>query len=317
MGKFKRIDSVVLAGWVLAGWLALENSRAWAVNPGGTPINGATGQQVVDAGTTQTHDGLRRNQVIVQPGDIEGGTFLIVNPAEGETQSAVIIDNRTINDGSGTPGLTIGEYGSMDITNNHLILFYMDDSTDPNPWEQIIELLNNEYFGNSPQPRLFSQQYLDSSGEKILVAVDNTRTMYGDTVNSYFDLFLGDSAEGNNYRQIIVKLALPGDYNLDGVVNAADYQIVNTYRGSLFTNGIGGWIFGDGNLDGVVNEEDAALVTQFLDRDIRENVVLGGSPNPLIGVTPIPEPSWLMGASLAMVGGLWIYVKKRQTTLVS
>ena len=51
-------------------------------------------------------------------------------------------------------------------------------------------------------------------------------------------------------------LPLPGDANLDGVVNSDDYTCIN----NGFNNDLTGWTNGDFNHDGVVNGDDYTIL---------------------------------------------------------
>src|SRR5690606_35247156 len=85
---------------------------------------------------------------------------------------------------------------------------------------------------------------------------------------------------------------LPGDYNLDGVVDAADYTVWKTAFGA--TSSTSSLLPGDGNGDGMV---DAADYTIW-----RNN--LGALSSAQLATTPasVPEPSNLLLALVAAVG---------------
>lgn len=85
-------------------------------------------------------------------------------------------------------------------------------------------------------------------------------------------------------------LPLAGDYNLDGVVDAADYTV---WRNHLGTTGLAPYSPGDGNGDGMVDE---------LDYQIWKDEFGGKVPPSLhVAPTPVPEPSGLSSWALAML----------------
>src|SRR5262249_47678036 len=59
-----------------------------------------------------------------------------------------------------------------------------------------------------------------------------------------------------NVNSILVKYTYYGDANLDGVVNGADYALID----NGFNMGLHGWGAGDFNYDGVINAGDYALI---------------------------------------------------------
>ena len=84
---------------------------------------------------------------------------------------------------------------------------------------------------------------------------------------------------------VVVKYTLAGDANLDGVVNALDFNAVATNFGLA-----GQWSSGDFDYNGVVGSSDFVAIAQ--------NFGLNISPPPALG-TVVPEP--VTGASLMML----------------
>ena len=88
----------------------------------------------------------------------------------------------------------------------------------------------------------------------------------------------------------MIGLVPNGDANLDGTVNALDFNAVATNFG-VGTSDV--WTQGDFNYDGVVNTTDfMALATNF-------GATIGTAPAPVLG-TLVPEPTSL--AALALLG---------------
>jgi hypothetical protein len=83
---------------------------------------------------------------------------------------------------------------------------------------------------------------------------------------------------------------LPGDYNADGQVDAADYVVWRKGYGESVPN----WSGADGNGDGVVDDDDFAVWTAGY-----------GSPAAGSGsalAPPVPEPAATALACVALVG---------------
>jgi hypothetical protein len=109
-----------------------------------------------------------------------------------------------------------------------------------------------------------------------------------------FPLFATFEGVGVSLTDVLVKYTYVGDTNLDGTLDASDFNAVL----NGLTNGLGGWANGDSNYDGVV---DAADWTRFLSA---YSYVLGGGLPFGNESTPgqIPEPAGI--AVLALAGGL-------------
>ena len=111
------------------------------------------------------------------------------------------------------------------------------------------------------------------------------------TVNPYGDIAEGrvvESDYANNSTRILVDL-LPGDYNDDGTVNAADYTIWrNTLGQSVAVDTTGA----DGNGDGTIGQSDYAIwKTNF------GKTIAGAGTG---GASAIPEPAGVMLAVVAL-----------------
>jgi hypothetical protein len=73
-----------------------------------------------------------------------------------------------------------------------------------------------------------------------------------------FTTFDGQSVSDGD---VLVKYTFAGDANLDGVVDAADYeQIDNGFNSQGTATVLSGWFNGDFNYDGVINGDDYTLI---------------------------------------------------------
>ncbi|MDX1963698.1 MAG: hypothetical protein SFX18_11130, partial [Pirellulales bacterium] len=91
----------------------------------------------------------------------------------------------------------------------------------------------------------------------------------------------------------------PGDYNLDGQVDGADYVVVDSNLGTTTPGLSGGWTLGDGDFDGLITPADYLPIDSNFGSGVGNP--LGGNPV----VNAIPEPSaWVLG-SLAAICFTW------------
>ncbi|HEY4312540.1 MAG TPA: dockerin type I domain-containing protein [Pirellulales bacterium] len=107
------------------------------------------------------------------------------------------------------------------------------------------------------------------------------------------------SADLSSYRtEIYQTMAIPGDVNFDGVVNAQDLALVasNWLKAGTGANDPAG----DANHDGIVNGQDIALVSSAI------GSALGGVP----AAVSVPEPSSYVLALLSLIG-LLAYKRRR------
>ena len=141
--------------------------------------------------------------------------------------------------------------------------------------------------------------YQPALGAQFLVmiannVIDNGLTLTGANADDFQANFYGSSL-------ILTSLfaGLEGDYNKDGIVDAADYTFWRDARGANVVAGSGA----DGNRDGVVNQADYVLWKARFG-----NTLAGGSSQPV----KVPEPTgqqWLwvvltMAAAMARQGPL-------------
>jgi hypothetical protein len=115
-------------------------------------------------------------------------------------------------------------------------------------------------YGTNPDPIATILQYLasgDNGGAWNGPGIDSSAAATSDDL---YGVGCGGGADnvvpGLTSGQIEVAYALYGDANLDGVVNAADYALID----NGFNMGLAGWSNGDFNYDGKINGDDYTLI---------------------------------------------------------
>lgn len=256
------------------------------------------GQTMLAASSDLTVGGLRQNSLALAAGTLAVPTKLTA-AAQGGSAGLVVLNNTAANGGSGTPGLTLANNSILDVVDNDLVLYYAGAGGDPNPTATIQAYIDNYYAAATNVPVIASQGIINTGGETVFVAFDNALTGFGDGAvgGTFYDLTLGDTGLGTGFNQTIVRYTWGGDYDLNGVVDALDYAIVDANLGqAVGSGGVAGWQRGDGDFDGMVTPLDYSPIDANLGKGGPLGGIGGGTLN------AIPEPSmWVIG-SLAAVG---------------
>ncbi|MDX1964075.1 MAG: hypothetical protein SFX18_13055 [Pirellulales bacterium] len=283
--------------------------------PNGSP----TGRTDLDTRTDLTVTGLRQNRLTLAPGSPVIPTRLTVEATDGAAQGLLVLDNTTVNGGTGAPGLILGNDALIDLNDNDLVLHYEDTPADPNPLATVTGYLDNYYsFGMAPGsgvPIIGSTVVDNSGGTRVIIAVDNVNTQFGNIGNPFYDLTLGDSNLGTGFTQIIIRFTYPGDYNLDGQVDGGDYVVVDSFLGTPTPGLSGGWTLGDGDFDGMVTSADYLPIDSNFGSGVGNPLgvnlgYIGNAANP--AVTAIPEPSVWLAAGLASLGVARLGLRRRR-----
>ncbi|MDX1961755.1 MAG: hypothetical protein SFX18_01300 [Pirellulales bacterium] len=266
-----------------------------------------TGTVTVNPGATLTAGYVRQNGL-----NLQSGARLTI-PVNGGAGGLSVLNNTA----AGTPALTMTGSSFWDLNDNDAIIYYSGGTADPNPLPTITSYVNN-FFNNTPGvPRIGSSSLTDSGGARILIAVDNMQTQFGNVGNPFYDQTLGNSNLGTGFNQVILRYTYPGDYNLDGKVDGADYLVVDTNLGSQTAGGMAGYILGDGDFNGVVEPADYLFIDSFIGSGVANPLGGGlaeeGFARPL-AITAIPEPSaWIAFFTAGTLGwGALVGRKLRQ-----
>jgi len=242
----------------------------------------ATGQTTIAAGSDLTAGGLRQNQLSLAAGTALEPTSLNI-AYQGGSAGLIVLNNTASNGGTGTPGLALSNNSVLDIFDNDAVVYFTDNAADPNPTAAIRGYIDNFYQGVTGAPQIASQAIIDTGGATVFVAIDNSNTGFGDAQGGpFYDLTLGDSAVAGGFQQTIIRYTWGGDYDLNGVVDALDYAVVDAnLNTTVSAGGVAGWRFGDGDFDGMVTPLDYAAIDANLGK---------GGPLAGPGNIAIPEP---------------------------
>jgi sialidase-1 len=177
-----------------------------------------------------------------------------------------------------TPGAT------LDLANNDLILDYASAS----PLATIQALLRSGYANGS-----WSGNGITSSSAQMISADASNPHKTGLGIADNANLMLA-SFDGENVgsTSLLVRYTYLGDSNLDGVVNALDFNALANHYGAASA---AGWQAGDFNYDGTVNSLDFSLLAANYGMSESISAAL---PN------LVPEPSALM--LMAFAAPVWI-----------
>ncbi|MDX1961978.1 MAG: lamin tail domain-containing protein [Pirellulales bacterium] len=228
------------------------DANTLAVLTGSVSLNGtASGGMLnvaISANATMITDGLRGTTLSI----LSGGK-LQVRP-HGGAAGLVVLNNTAL----GAPALSLAADAILDLNDNDLVVYYSPAETQT--LATITAALDNFYsFGleaGQSVPILGSTTVTNSGGGRILAAVDNVNSQFGDTGNPFYDLTLGNSSLGTGFNQVVVRFTYPGDYNLDGQVDGSDYIVVDSNLGAVTPGLSAGWTLGDGDFDGIVSAAD-------------------------------------------------------------
>ena len=177
----------------------------------------------------------------------------------------------TTDPGSGTVSkvhtLAFLDSGKLDLNNNDLIVDY----TGASPLSAVFNEIKTGY-NHGPWT---GTQLTSSAAQAASVSAHQTALGYAEASSLGLNTFDGQSVDNNT---IVIRYTYSGDANLDGVVNALDFNAVASNFGQNAGSEV--WTQGDFNYDGSVNTLDfTQLAGNF-------NQVLA---SPTLG-TLVPEP---------------------------
>jgi GH35 family endo-1,4-beta-xylanase len=205
--------------------------------------------------------------------NVGGGTMRVA--PNGTSSGASNVSSLVIS------GATDAWTSKLDLTNNSMIIGYTDASP--------LATIQNQIQSGADDGNWTGMGISSSAAASVATDGSNphkTGRGFGDASALGLSSFAGQSITG---PAIVIRYTLLGDGNLDGAVNALDFNALASNFGASNST----WILGDFDLDGEVDSSDfAAMATNF-------NSVL--SPGVSLG-SVVPEPASL--AAIAMLAAL-------------
>jgi fibronectin-binding autotransporter adhesin len=284
-------------------------SSGGTINNGGfnitfaQPISGSFGDGGIistGAGTTT----ITGSNSYTGPTKVTGGTLVVGAAGALPSGTAVVIGaSSELQLATQTGGETLSSLsiantsgGTLDITNNHVIINYTTD-----PKATILQYLSTGSAGGA----------WDGAG--IISSTAASNPAYG--------VGFADGADGVDTSlssgEIEVAYAQYGDITLSGLVNANDFHILTSNFGKIVT---GGWEDGDFTYSGTVNANDFHLLTQnFGKTETGEDISLPAADyaaidafaaaNGLTVSNAVPEPTSM---ALVAITGAGLLARRRR-----
>ncbi len=318
---------------------AIVNCPAMATGLGSTMLVGGVGQTTAPdpdvaynefalpamdhAGTLTVYDPVTTGQaapdtghtVLTVGGDFDtsgqvtvdaGSTMLVQGPytqSDGTTTVdglMVALGGPVVIDG-GTMDVSAADTGTLDLTENNLVVDYERGAS---PFDQVEAWVVSGYGGGTWDGTGIASSTAAGDGMPTAVGV-------GDNVDPLLGLedLEGEPLDADG-TDVLVKFTWYGDVNLDGVVDAADYAVMDqSWNGGSQSPAGGGdwrWACGDVNYDGTVDAADYALIDQVWN-NYGGQTLDAGAPAPLGGAA-VPEPATL---ALVVLGAGAMLARRR------
>ncbi len=216
------------------------------------------------------------------------------------TSAAMAAGTANVDREVGTNYMYIAPDGQFDLENNHLIYYEDSSQTGVNPITRLVGYLTTGYYHSGANDWkgygiASSFAKTDPGGVKALGVISNNNGG-SKRYTTYFTVstLLTDS---------LVRYTYPGDTDLNGSVNFADFSaLITAYGGS------GKWYQGDFNYDGKINFTDFSTLITFYGSASLGNPQ--GSALNGADITPIPEPSMSILWASGLIG-FYVYLKRK------
>ena len=241
-----------------------------------------------------------------------GGTATVTNVRTGTAGLAV--DNGTLKvaPDAGPAGvskvnaLAIGPNARLDLTNNKLVTGTPVGTFTGGPgvgtYDGVQGQVQRAYnFGAWDQPGLTTSMPNAGQNAGILSGTETIGVATAEQV-----MFIGPTETGVFQGQTvtgattIAMYTYAGDMNFDGLVDGADYGIIDN---SVQFPGTNGYAQGDLNYDGVVDGADYGIIdnTVQLQGAPFAGVTFSSGAATIGGVAPVPEPTWIGTGAIALL----------------
>jgi autotransporter-associated beta strand protein len=194
------------------------------------------------------------------------------------------------------PSVTIGGTGVLDITNNGLVVDY--DGGNPSPLATIQGYLKAGYGTNGSWSGTGAINSSTAAGFNLTNDPHKRAVGFAEASALGISSFLGKAVDGS---AIVARYTMNGDANLDGRVNALDFNSVAANFGQ--NGGANVWNGGDFNYDGNVDTTDFTVIGQNFNQ-----VLPSAPPGSALG-SLVPEPSTLM---ILGCGGMTLVSRRRR-----
>jgi autotransporter-associated beta strand protein len=246
--------------------------------------NTYTGATTVKAGTLKLENSLTSSAAI----QVDGGTLELAS--DGSNLRVI-----------STPALTIGATGRLDLADNKLFTNVPAGTFTGGAYTGVQGEVARAYnFGAWDQPGLMTSEGLAgpnagglsgtttigvATGEQILfLGLNDTAVFAGQTITG---------------ATTVAMYTYAGDLNFDGLVDAADYGVIDNWAQFAGTDG---YANGDINYDGVIDAADYGIIDNTIQLQGPPIAVAGAG---LLKVTAVPEPASLavISGALALFGG--------------
>jgi autotransporter-associated beta strand protein len=270
IGSLKGVGGTTVAlgqGVLMTGGDNTSTAYAGVISGSGGIIKTGTGTFTMTGSNTYT-GGTTVNVGKLIANNLSNGTITVTG---GQAQLSVKANNNDVSGTTVVPALSITG-GSFDITNNALVLTSANTSA-----ATVRGYLHAGSLTTSSNAGGLTVGYADNAtlGRATFggVNVDNTKVLVG--------------------------LVYGGDANLDGKVNALDFNALATNFGQNAGNQV--WTQGDFNYDGSVNTSDFTMMSLNFGKT-------EAAPAPVLGAL-VPEPGTI---SLLAVGAMGLLARRRR-----
>jgi hypothetical protein len=255
------------ATWNNSGDLALGGTSSARGGAASFILGDSAPATLSVGGTLKIWDGsnFTYNSGSLSVGTIDIAGLLTVSPAH---RNVLRVSNLAV---SGT--------GRLDLGDGAAIISY----TDTSPINDVSAYLQSGYHGGGwDGPGIAS-----TSARAVANDISNpnkTALGYADSGLLGLSTFLGQPLNGNS---ILIRYTFAGDANLDGVVNALDFNLL----AMDFGDQSGGWIRGDFNYDGVTDTRDFEMLSTNFNLALPSQLLAHFVPEPHVSLSLLLIPS--------------------------
>jgi autotransporter-associated beta strand protein len=306
-------DTIVGNGTVTINDFSQLGSAATPISLGGTTVGAAL---VINSANQATTRGITVNPfggTLSYAGNLTVGAITGANVASGTLTKvgAGILTTGPIQVGTlnATTGAVVTTPNGTEAGTNRLGTLILGGSA--GSWTSQLDLNNNnlviDYSGASPLATVADQiksgwasgswtgQGITSGSAAAVAAgasLHKTALGFAEASTLAISTFSGQNLDTD---AVVVRYTYYGDANVDGVVNALDFNALASSYGST-----GSWVNGDSNYDGQINSLDFDAVSLNFNRNIAAAPALG---------SVVPEP---IVATAVMMLGTCVLMRRRR-----